>query len=167
MNKYLKIIVVGCPGSGKSYFSTELSKITNIPVYHLDIIGWKPNWVKTQREELQKLVGDIMIKSEWIIDGNYSGTMEDRFMNAEVVFFFDLPTEVCLQGASERIGKPRYGFPDYLDEKEDCEFLDYIRGFKETNRLKIISLIEKYPDLKVITFKSRDESNSYLNSLLK
>ena len=33
-----KIIVIGPGGSGKSYFSKELSKILDIPVYHLDNI---------------------------------------------------------------------------------------------------------------------------------
>ena len=32
-----KIIVIGCPGSGKSTFSRELHKRTNIPLYHLDM----------------------------------------------------------------------------------------------------------------------------------
>ena len=31
-----KIIVIGCPGSGKSTFSRMLNKVINIPVYHLD-----------------------------------------------------------------------------------------------------------------------------------
>ena len=38
-----KIIVIGCPGSGKSYFSKELAKKTKLPVIHLDMIYWKPN----------------------------------------------------------------------------------------------------------------------------
>ena len=35
-----KIIVIGPGESGKSYFSKELSKILNIPVFHLDNIFW-------------------------------------------------------------------------------------------------------------------------------
>ena len=35
-----KIIVIGCPGSGKSTFSKSLHKATNIPLYHLDRLFW-------------------------------------------------------------------------------------------------------------------------------
>lgn len=35
-----KIIVIGCPGSGKSTFSKALNKITGIPLFHLDMMFW-------------------------------------------------------------------------------------------------------------------------------
>ena len=31
-----KIIIIGCPGSGKSYFSKKLRDLTGYPLYHLD-----------------------------------------------------------------------------------------------------------------------------------
>ena len=49
-----KILVIGSPGSGKSYFSKQLSKILNIPVYHLDLIYWHENWVSMPKEEFEK-----------------------------------------------------------------------------------------------------------------
>lgn len=33
-----KIIVVGCPGSGKSTLSKELRDVTGLPLFHLDNI---------------------------------------------------------------------------------------------------------------------------------
>ena len=35
-----KVIVIGCPGSGKSYFSKVLHNVTGLPLYHLDNIFW-------------------------------------------------------------------------------------------------------------------------------
>lgn len=40
INNMKKIIVIGCPGSGKSTFSKELHKITGIPLFHLDMMYW-------------------------------------------------------------------------------------------------------------------------------
>ena len=41
-----KIIVIGCPGSGKSHFSRKLAALTGLPLYHLDMIYsllvWNP-----------------------------------------------------------------------------------------------------------------------------
>ena len=35
-----RIIVIGCPGSGKSTLSRKLHKITGIPLFHLDMMYW-------------------------------------------------------------------------------------------------------------------------------
>ena len=50
-----KIIVIGSSGSGKSTLSRELSNILEIPVYHLDKLFWKPNWVMTTKDEQFKI----------------------------------------------------------------------------------------------------------------
>ena len=36
-----KIIVIGCPGAGKSVFSQKLKEITNLPLFHLDMLYHK------------------------------------------------------------------------------------------------------------------------------
>ena len=35
-----KVIVIGCPGSGKSTFSRALHELTDLPLYHLDLLNW-------------------------------------------------------------------------------------------------------------------------------
>lgn len=34
-----RILVIGCPGSGKSYFSKKLAKKTGLPLCHLDMLS--------------------------------------------------------------------------------------------------------------------------------
>lgn len=51
ISSYAKIIVVGCPGSGKSSFARRLGKFTGLPVVHLDNEYWRPGWVPTEKEE--------------------------------------------------------------------------------------------------------------------
>lgn len=46
-----KIIVIGCPGSGKSTFSRNLSKCLDIPVIHLDILNWKSDRAESSNED--------------------------------------------------------------------------------------------------------------------
>ncbi|MCH5316325.1 MAG: AAA family ATPase [Eubacterium sp.] len=50
---YNKIIVVGCPGAGKSTFSRKLAEKTGIPLYHLDALYWKEDWTHISREHLR------------------------------------------------------------------------------------------------------------------
>ena len=35
-----RVIIIGCPGSGKSTFARELHARTNLPLYYLDMLYW-------------------------------------------------------------------------------------------------------------------------------
>ncbi|MEG1609100.1 MAG: hypothetical protein RR348_04455 [Clostridia bacterium] len=70
-----------------------------------------------------------------------------------------------MEGEKARRGTKRSDFPDFLDEREDLEFLDWIKNFRENDRCKIIDLISKYPQVEVVTFSARDEVDKYLNDL--
>ena len=89
-----------------------------------------------------------------------------RLKECDTVFLFDLPTEVCLQGATERIGKGRYDLP-WLETELDPEFEAFIKDFSTTTLPKIYDLIEKYKAQKqIVVFKSRQESDEYLKTYL-
>lgn len=164
-----KIIVIGCAGSGKSYFASRLSKIINIKKYHLDCYFWKENWQKMPDEEFVKIVDKIMEEDCWIIDGNYSKTMERRMIKADTIFFLDMPTELCLESERKRRGSKREDLPDYLIEplEEDKEFIEFIRNYNINRRPIVLSLLEKYKDKNIIIFTSRDQVDEYLNAFEK
>ena len=65
-----KIIVVGCPGSGKSTLSKELRDVTGLPLFHLDNIWWKPDKSHISREEFDQKLDEILLTDRWMIDGN-------------------------------------------------------------------------------------------------
>ena len=92
-----KIIIIGCPGSGKTTFAEKLQRIINLPLYYLDAIWHKPDRTHISREEYDNKLSEIFQTEEWIIDGNYSRTIEERIQNSDTIFLFDLPTRVCLQ----------------------------------------------------------------------
>ena len=160
-----KILVIGSPGSGKSYFSKKLSKILNIPVYHLDLIYWHENWVSMPKEEFEKKQNEIMEQDNWIIDGNYQRTLEIRLKNANKVFFLDLPVSTCVKAEKARRGIPRSDFPSFLNEGEDPGFVRYIKEFPKINKPIILEMLNKYKNLEKIIFRSRKEINNYLKSL--
>ncbi len=161
-----KVIVIGCPGSGKTTFAEKLNKITGLPLYYLDAVWHKPDKTHIPREEFDQRIAEIFATPEWIIDGNYGRTIEMRLKECDTVFLFDLPTEVCLQGATERIGKERYDLP-WLETEPDPEFMRFIEEFPQTTLPKIYELIEKYKSEKqVVIFKSRKDADEYI-SLLK
>ena len=71
-----KVIIIGCPGSGKTTFSRRLARITGLPLYHLDSIWHKLNRTNISKEDFVRRVEEIMTGDQWILDGNYGGTME-------------------------------------------------------------------------------------------
>ena len=159
-----RILVIGCPDSGKSVFSRKLNQQTNIPLVHLDNLYWKADRTTVPKEEFIASLQKILDKNEWIIDGNYGSTMELRLGKCDTVFFFDLPTEVCLDGIRRRMGKARSDIP-WVETQTDDEFEDFVRSFNTETRPRIIELLANFSHLDVIRFSSREEADEYIEIL--
>ena len=157
-----KIIVIGCPGSGKSTVSRALHNKTGIPLYHLDMMYWNADKTTVEKSAFLERLSAVLEKDEWIIDGNYRSTMELRMAACDTVIFLDYPLEVCLDGIKERRGKPRSDMP-WIETEEDLEFIEFIKNYNEQQKPKVLELLEKYSDKNIIIFKSREEADAFLN----
>ena len=162
MFDYTKIAVIGCCGAGKSVFSRKLAAATALPLYHLDMLYWREDCTHITRKEFIKKQNDILKNDSWIIDGNYRNTLEYRINAAQLIIFFDLPTEVCLNGAMNRGVRP--DMPCVLPADE--ELRDFIINYNETTKPLILSLLSRYSDKKVIVFHSHNEADNFINSLI-
>ncbi len=157
-----KVIVIGSPGAGKSVFSKALRERTGLPLYHLDMLWHKPDKTTVSADEFGRNLILIMQGDAWIIDGNYMRTMEMRLQECDTVFLLDFPPEVCLEGVTSRIGKPRSDMP-WSETELDAEFAAFIKAFPTIQLPKIYSLLETYSDkVDVIIFKSREDITDYL-----
>lgn len=157
-----KIIVIGCPGSGKSHFSKQLHKKTQLPLYHLDMIFWNEDKTTVEKSVFIDKLYEILKKDEWIIDGNYASTMELRVKECDTIVFLDMNVDVCLLGVQSRKGRSRSDLP-WTETEEDTEFLDFIKNFNRDIRPQIIKLLEKYSNKNIFVFKDRAETQKFLN----
>ena len=158
-----RIIVIGCPGSGKSTFSRALHNKTGIPLYHIDMMYWNADKTTVEKSVFLERLNEALKKDEWIVDGNYGSTMELRMSACDTVIFLDYPLEVCLDGIKERRGKPRSDMP-WCETEEDAEFVEFIKSYNEQQKPKVLELFEKYSDKNIVIFTSREEAEAFLNS---
>ena len=160
-----KVIVIGCPGSGKTTFAEKLQKKLDLPLYYLDAIWHKPDKTHIPREEFDARMAEILATDAWIIDGNYSRTLECRIAACDTVFLFDLPMEVCLEGVISRIGKERYEMP-WVETELDAEFKAQIEAFPKKELPLTYALLEKYKnDKTVLIFQSRAQADAFLTEI--
>mgnify|MGYP002795331513 FL=1 len=160
-----KVIVVGCPGSGKSTFARKLQEKTGLPLYYLDMIWHKPDKTTLTKEEFDEKLHELIARDEWIIDGNYSRTLEPRLQACDTAFVFDLPLEVCLAGAQARVGTKRIDMP-WEETELSQEFLNYILSFSQQQLPRLLQLARQYSAQKqVVFFRSRRECDDFLKSL--
>ena len=157
-----KIIVIGCPGSGKSTVSRALHNKTAIPLYHLDMMYWNADKTTVEKSIFLERLSAVLKKDEWIIDGNYGSTMELRMAACDTVIFLDYPLDVCLNGIKERFGKPRSDMP-WIETEEDAEFIEFIKSYNEQQKPKVLELLKKYSDKNIIILESREQADAFLN----
>ena len=158
-----KVIVIGCPGSGKSTFARALAEKSGLPLHYLDMLHHRPDRSTVSREEFDAALARILEGARWIIDGNYLRTMPRRLEACDTVFWLDYPTDVCLSGVRQRFGKPRPDMP-WAETEEDAEFMDFIRHFRQDSRPLIQAELARHPEKHIHIFTRRAEADAYLAS---
>ena len=156
-----KIIVIGCPGSGKSVLSRALHQKTGLPLHHLDMMFWNADKTTVEKRVFLERLSAVLREDAWIIDGNYASTMEERMAACDTVIFLDYPPEICLEGIHERVGKPRADMP-WVEDGEDAEFLAFVRDFNREQRPRILELLAAHGDKTVVILSDRAEADAFL-----
>ena len=159
-----KIMVIGCPGSGKSTFSRALHQITGIPLVHLDMLYWNRDKTTVEKAVFLERLAKAMRQHRWIIDGNYASTMELRMQACDTVIFLDYPVGLCLEGIRQRRGTARSDIP-WVETEEDAEFTEFIQKFHTESRPQILTLLEKYSAKNIHIFQNRMEADTFLTTI--
>lgn len=161
-----KVMVIGCPGSGKSTLSRSRQALTGLPLYHLDQLNWKKDRTTVDKALFRKRLLEIIQREQWILDGNYGSTLELRMQACDTILFLDYPVEVCLEGVLKRRGQPRPDLPWVEDADElDHDFLTFIKDYPAVSRPQVLDLLEQYADKTIRCFSSREEASAFLSQL--
>jgi adenylate kinase family enzyme len=164
-----RVLVIGPGGAGKSTFATRLGEQLQIEVKHLDRYYWQPGWVKPAPDEWLKTVESLVSEESWIIDGNYSGTLDLRLKSCDTIIFLDLNRFVCMWRILKRLFRYRQETrPDMAEgcsEKIDLEFVFWVWNYSRRSRPKVIRLISECAETKqIVWLNSRAEVEKFLTS---
>jgi adenylate kinase family enzyme len=162
-----KILVIGSGGAGKSVFATRLGEVLQIEVLHLDKFYWRPGWTEMPKPEWRETVEQLLQRDAWIMDGNYSGTLDLRLEACDTVIFLDMSRAVCLWRVLKRGLKYRNDSrPDMAEgchEKIDPEFISWVWNYSKRSRPKIVELLKSNSNKKkIIWLRSHSDVERFL-----
>ena len=165
-----RILIIGCPGAGKSTLARQLAEKLDLPLIHLDSLFWLPGWKERDKGEFDALLAEELGKPQWIIDGNYGRTLATRLEFCDTVIFLDFGRFACLRGVLTRVwtqrGKVRPDMGEGCPERFDWTFFKYVWSFRKTNRDKLYAKLSASPDsVSRIILKTRRQVKRFLASL--
>lgn len=165
-----RLLIMGPPGSGKTTLANKISDITGIEAIHLDYYFWNPGWKQTPLSKFKDIVKDLCSGEQWIVDGNYSKTLNLRLKRADSVIYLDINKYLCLWRCLKRCtlkwGQVRDDIGSGCPEHFDWEFFKYIWNFPKEEKPKVIeSLNEASKNKEIIYLRSGKEVEAFLNNL--
>ena len=164
-----RVLVIGCPGSGKTTLAKALSEKTGLPLIHLDKIQWTGDWECIRGEEFDRILIEKMTVPHWIIDGNYNRTIPMRLDKCDTVIYLDYPTAVSFCGALKRVisnyGKVRDDMGGNCRERFDPTFFWFILTFNLKNRRRYHKLLDSAEGKNMIILRNRKEADKFLHNI--
>ena len=152
----MKIHIIGCSGSGKTYLANALSKKYHIPHFDLDDIQWNNNakeYVeKRPLDERKALLQEILFNNdEWIIEGVYYAWVQQSIDEDDKIYVLDMPSYLYKSRIIMRSIKRKLGILKGKREtlKSVYNLLKWTEAFQNKNLKEIRSILDRY-DNKVI-----------------
>lgn len=161
----MKIHIIGCSGSGKTYFAKALSGKYNVPHFDLDDIQWNNNadgyGVKMPIEKRTELLSDILKNERWIIEGVYYAWVGKCFEDADKIYVLDIPKRVYTYRIIKRTIKRKLGLEKGKKEtlKSVYNLLKWTNTFQNKSMPEIRKILAEYPSKTVWLRNKRDVAN--------
>src|SRR6185295_18645657 len=112
----------------------------DLVVIHLDSLYWSAGWVETSKPEWRKTVEGLLNKSAWLIDGNYSGTLEMRLAACDTVIFLDISRLICVWRLFKRAmlyrDRRRPDMAEGCSERLKLDFIKWVWEYRKRSRPK-------------------------------
>ena len=158
----MKIHIIGCSGTGKTYLARKLSKKYNIQHYDLDDIQWDNSadgyGLKMSVNKREELLKQILSQESWIIEGVYYAWVTESFQRADVIYVLDIPSYIYKYRIIMRFIKRKLGIEKGKKEtfKSVYNLLKWTNKYQNNNLKEIKKILEKYASKVVWISGSRE-----------
>ncbi len=155
------MLIIGCPGSGKSFLARQLAAATGLPAVHLDRHFWGEGWTEPIPEVWRERLTNLMAAPQWIMDGNYTNTLALRLAAADTAIFLDFSRRLCLARVVWRalwwFGRNRGDdMAPSCRERIDPAFLLYVWRFSRDQRSRVLVALENFSGRVLVLRDNRD-----------
>jgi adenylate kinase family enzyme len=169
-----RVSIIGCPGSGKSYFARRLYGQIGLPLVHLDkeyhslVFGDDKD---ENRAVWARRLSEILNKPLWITDGNYFSTQDVRLAASDTILIFDFPKRIIYRRIIKRWLQYRKAQrPDMPDDWRERLSLKFIRshviGFDKKYQKVTANLLSSLDgSVEIIIFRHPRDAARYLSSV--
>ena len=146
----MKIHIIGCPGSGKTFLAKKLSKTLGIRHYDLDELQWDNTsssyGVKREPVERDRLLADVLRNTDWIIEGVYYAWCQQCFADADMIYLLSVPRYTYRYRIILRFVRRKLGLEKGKKEtlKSLSQLLKWADKYQQVNMVEIRKLLVPY-----------------------
>lgn len=168
----MKIHIIGCSGTGKTYLAKFFAEKYSIPHFDLDDIQWDNSaesyGVRMPVEKRASLLQGILSNTDWVIEGVYYSWVQQSFEDADIIYVLDMPKYLYKSRIIKRSIKRFLGLEKGKKEtlKSVCSLLKWTDTFQSINLKEIKNMLEKY-DEKVVWLTSRKDVRKIMKPLIE
>jgi adenylate kinase family enzyme len=162
-----RLVVIGAPGSGKTTFAVELSKLLNIAYIgrdqHTDPNDPPEEFPSGQRRGVMKAIGTAA--SGWILDGAPYWYEADVYPITDTILAFDYPKPLvlwrCVRRTASNLIAGREKLRELLNEEHPLSWAWKVHGQRRTEISRLLSESQS----RVIVFRSPKLTRHWLHRL--
>ncbi|MES2658674.1 MAG: adenylate kinase [Verrucomicrobiota bacterium] len=176
----LRVNVVGCSGSGKSTFSKALADILEVRHIEMDALFWGPDWYWPSDEEFFGKLRTELSTDAWVLDGNYTRTIEIKWEKVDMVIWLDPGFPITFFRSVKRAFKRsltreelwegtgnRESFRQSFFSRKSV-ILWSVRTFRSIRRkYETLSVEERYSHIRFVRLRTRSETEAFLERVRK
>jgi len=158
----MRVVILGCAGTGKTQLARKLGQKTGAPVICLDAT-WQADWNEKDVPAFRALMQQAHAGDQWISDGNFAAaTFDIRLPRATLVIWLERSKLLCIWRAMMRVC--------HSDDRHSLrrlgKVLAFIWNFDRVNRPRIEALRTQHgPSVPVLKLTSEREVAAFLSSL--
>lgn len=162
-----RVMIVGQPGSGKSWLANRLGQATGLPVFHMDHIHYMPGWVERPMSEKIRMATEIENGDAWIFEGGLSRTYAHRIDRCDTLILLDLPFwrrfARVLWRTVVRYGRNRPDMAQGCPESFNLQFLKWMWRTRKLHRTALGTWVKKADhEVEVVVLRGKAEVARYL-----